>query len=106
TVSDCLPVHALMESILEEKMSWIKPKSTSKSDQSEETIFKAIDTEMPLNQGDNTGNTDAQPDDEAITKDDWFKKPARPHTLDPKLIQGKSVNSKPTQTWLNDLPNA
>ncbi|GKC57608.1 hypothetical protein Tco_1085206, partial [Tanacetum coccineum] len=82
------------------------PKSTSKSIQSEETVFKAVDTEMPLNQGDDTGNTDAQPDVMAVTKDDWFKKPARPPTLDPEWIQGKLVDNELTQTWLNDLANA
>ncbi|GJT70368.1 hypothetical protein Tco_1029654 [Tanacetum coccineum] len=72
------------------------PKSTGKYVQSKETIFEAAYTKMPLNQGDDTGNTDAQPDVEAITKDDWFKKHARPHTPDLELIQGKSVNNEPT----------
>nr|GFB87115.1 hypothetical protein [Tanacetum cinerariifolium] len=35
-------------------------KLTGKSVQSKETVFKAVDTKMPLNQGDDMGNTDAQ----------------------------------------------
>ncbi|GKC98751.1 hypothetical protein Tco_1169026, partial [Tanacetum coccineum] len=61
---------------------------------------------MPLNQGDDTRNTDAQPNVEAITKDECSKKPARPPTPNLKWIQGKSVDNEPTQTWLNDLANA
>ncbi|GJZ07760.1 hypothetical protein Tco_0542043 [Tanacetum coccineum] len=64
------------------------------------------DAEMPLNQGDDMRNTNAQPDVEAVTKDEWSKKPARPPTPNPEWIQGKSVDNEPTQTWLNDLANA
>ncbi|GJZ03007.1 hypothetical protein Tco_0520968 [Tanacetum coccineum] len=83
-----------------------QPKSIGKSVQSEETIFKAADTEMPLNQGDDMGDANEQPDVEAVTKDDWFKKPARPPTPDHEWNKGKSVDNKPAQTWLNDLANA
>ncbi|GJV00739.1 hypothetical protein Tco_1330009 [Tanacetum coccineum] len=58
--------------------------STGKSAQAEETDFKAEDTNMSLNQGDDLGNTDEQPNVEAASKQDWFKKPARPPTLDPE----------------------
>ncbi|GKC48820.1 hypothetical protein Tco_1071565 [Tanacetum coccineum] len=37
---------------------------------------------MPLNQGDDLGNTNDQPNVEAASKDDWFKKPERPSTPD------------------------
>ncbi|GKC22174.1 hypothetical protein Tco_1024324 [Tanacetum coccineum] len=67
---------------------------------------KSTDTDMPLNHEDDTENTDAQPDAEAVTKDDWFKKPSRPPTPDSEWIQGKSVDNEPTQTWFNDLENA
>ncbi|GKF49417.1 hypothetical protein Tco_0142668, partial [Tanacetum coccineum] len=83
-----------------------QPKSTSKSVQSEETVFKAVDTEMPLNQGNYMGDADEQPNVEAAPKDDWFKKPARPPTPDPEWNKGKSVDNEPIQTWLNDLANA
>ncbi|GKC63197.1 hypothetical protein Tco_1095795 [Tanacetum coccineum] len=80
--------------------------SHSVSSNFDETVFEAADTDMPLNQGDETGNTDEQPDVEAITKDDWFKKPARPPTPDPEWNTRKSVDDAPEQSWLNDLANA
>nr|GEZ78209.1 hypothetical protein [Tanacetum cinerariifolium] len=83
-----------------------QPKPTGKSIQVEETVFKDAYTDMPLNQGDDISNTDEQPNVVAVTKDDWFKKPARPPTLDPKWNTGKSINDGPEQSWLNDLANA
>ncbi|GJZ65275.1 hypothetical protein Tco_0621971 [Tanacetum coccineum] len=61
-----------------------QPKSTGKSVQSEETVFKAANTEMPWNQGNDMGDANEQPDVEAAPKQDWFKKPARPPTPDPE----------------------
>ncbi|GJW99726.1 hypothetical protein Tco_0183640 [Tanacetum coccineum] len=78
-------------------------KSNGKSVQAEETVFEATDTDMPLNQGDDTGNTNEQPNVEAVTKDDWFKKPPRPPTPDPEWNTRKSVDDGPGQNWLNDL---
>nr|GEU83868.1 hypothetical protein [Tanacetum cinerariifolium] len=49
-----------------------------------------------------TGNTDEPPVVNVDPKD-WFKKPERPHTLDPKWNEGKSVENKPTQKWICDL---
>ncbi|GKD52399.1 hypothetical protein Tco_1281375, partial [Tanacetum coccineum] len=45
-----------------------QPKLTSKFVQSEETIFEAADTEMTLNQGNDMGEYDEQPDVEAAPK--------------------------------------
>nr|GEW40241.1 hypothetical protein [Tanacetum cinerariifolium] len=45
-----------------------QPKLISKSIQLEETIFEAANTEMSLNQGNDTGNADEQPDVEAALK--------------------------------------
>ncbi|GJS32641.1 hypothetical protein Tco_0531023 [Tanacetum coccineum] len=84
--------------------SQLKP--TGKFVQAEETILEAEDTDMPLNQGDGTGNADKQPNVEVVTKDDWFKKPARPPTPGPEWNKRKSVNDGPEQSWLNDLANA
>ncbi|GKA73262.1 hypothetical protein Tco_0779478 [Tanacetum coccineum] len=67
---------------------------------------KSTDTEMPLNQGNDMGDADEQLNVKTITKDDWFKKPARPPTPDPEWNKGKSVDNEPAQTWLNDLANA
>ncbi|GJX89189.1 hypothetical protein Tco_0341203 [Tanacetum coccineum] len=47
--------------------------------------LEAADTEMPLNQGDDLGNTDDQPNDKAALRDDWFKKPERTPTPDSEL---------------------
>ncbi|GJT07445.1 hypothetical protein Tco_0841907 [Tanacetum coccineum] len=69
-----------------------QPKSTGKSAQAEETVFEAEDTDMSLNQGDDLGNTDEQPNVEATSKQDWFKKPARPPTPDPEWNTRKSVD--------------
>ncbi|GJV40771.1 hypothetical protein Tco_1419211 [Tanacetum coccineum] len=82
-----------------------QPKPTGKSVQAEETVFEDADTDMPLNQGDDMGNTDEQPDVEAVTKDDWFKKPSRTHTLDPEWNTRKSIDDGPEQDCLNDLAN-
>ncbi|GKC07160.1 hypothetical protein Tco_0998770 [Tanacetum coccineum] len=62
------------------KGSKSQPKSSSKPAQAKEPVFEATDTEMPLNQGDDLGNTDDQPNVEAASRDDWFKKPERPLT--------------------------
>ncbi|GJV30698.1 hypothetical protein Tco_1387146 [Tanacetum coccineum] len=82
-----------------------QPQSTGKSVQAEETVFKAAYTNMPLNQGDDTGNTDEQPNVEAVTKDDFFKKPIRPPTPDPEWNTRKSVDDALEQNFFfnNDL---
>ncbi|GJY54309.1 hypothetical protein Tco_0445973 [Tanacetum coccineum] len=80
-----------------------QPKSTGKSIQVEEIVFEAADTNMPLNQGDDKGNTNEQLDVQAVTKDDWFKNPSRPLTLDPEWNTRKSVDDGPEQNLLNDL---
>ncbi|GJV92430.1 hypothetical protein Tco_1540243 [Tanacetum coccineum] len=47
-----------------------QPRLTNKSVQAEETVFEGTNTYMPLNQGDNTRNTNEQPAVETVTKDD------------------------------------
>nr|GEU39635.1 retrovirus-related Pol polyprotein from transposon TNT 1-94 [Tanacetum cinerariifolium] len=81
-------------------------KEDNKSVQSEETIFKTADNEMPLNRGDDMGDAGEKPDSEAAPKHDWFKKPKRPPTLDPIWNTRKSVNDTPEQSWLNDPSKA
>ncbi|GJU92723.1 hypothetical protein Tco_1317479 [Tanacetum coccineum] len=83
-----------------------QPKSTGKSAQAEETVFEAEDTDMPLNQGDNLGNTDEQPNVKAASKHDWFQKPQRAPTPNTEWNKGKSVDNEPPENWLNDLANA
>ncbi|GJV53824.1 hypothetical protein Tco_1449565 [Tanacetum coccineum] len=48
-----------------------QPKSSGKSTQAEEPVFEAADTKMPLDQGDDLGNTDDQPNVKAASKDDY-----------------------------------
>ncbi|GKC40673.1 hypothetical protein Tco_1053057 [Tanacetum coccineum] len=79
-----------------------QPKSTGKSAQAKEIVFEAKDTQGPQNLGEDTCNTDEPPVVNVDPKD-WFKKPKRPPTPDPKWNEGKSVENKPTQKWLSDL---
>nr|GEZ55361.1 hypothetical protein [Tanacetum cinerariifolium] len=80
--------HALMERILagEDAMD------------QEETVFEDVDTNGPLNQEDDMGDADEQPDVEAVTKDDWFKKPIRPPTPDLQWNKDKLVDNEPAHT--------
>ncbi|GJS21676.1 hypothetical protein Tco_0450308 [Tanacetum coccineum] len=64
------------------KGSKSQSKSSGKSTQVEEPVFETTDTKMPLNQREDLGNTDDQPNVKATSKDDWFKKPNRPLTPD------------------------
>ncbi|GJV99677.1 hypothetical protein Tco_1554929 [Tanacetum coccineum] len=64
--------------------SQLKPKCIGKSVHAEETIYEAEVTETPHNQGDDMGTTNVQPNVESASKNDWFKKPKRPPTLDPE----------------------
>ncbi|GJU52342.1 hypothetical protein Tco_1226056 [Tanacetum coccineum] len=75
-----------------------QPKSSGKCAQAEEPVFEAADTEMPLNQGDDLGNTDDQPNVEAASRDDWFKKPERPLTPNSDYNTTKTINFRPPQT--------
>ncbi|GJS38448.1 hypothetical protein Tco_0563491 [Tanacetum coccineum] len=72
-----------------------QPKSSSKSAQAEEPVCEAVDIEMPLNQGDDLGNTDDQPNVEAVSRDDWFKNPERPSTPYSDWNTTKTINFRP-----------
>ncbi|GJY12724.1 retrovirus-related pol polyprotein from transposon TNT 1-94 [Tanacetum coccineum] len=85
------------------KGSKSQPKSSSKSAQAEEPVFETADTEMPLNQGEDLDNTDDQPNVEAASKDDWFKKPERPLTLDSDWNTIKTLDFRPPQTWVSKI---
>ncbi|GKF47117.1 hypothetical protein Tco_0136919, partial [Tanacetum coccineum] len=52
------------------------------------------------------GNTDDQPNIEATSKHDWFKKPERPPTPDSDWNVGKSVDFRPPQTWISKIAQA
>ncbi|GJS48418.1 hypothetical protein Tco_0598539 [Tanacetum coccineum] len=85
----------------------LKKKKTSKdSDQAEEPVFETVDTEMPKDQGDDMGNTKDQPNVEAASKHDWFKKPERPLTPDLDWNTGKQIDFRPPQTWISQIAKA
>ncbi|GKA89888.1 hypothetical protein Tco_0811700 [Tanacetum coccineum] len=83
-----------------------QPKSSGKSAQAEESVFESADTEMPHNQGDDLGNTDDQPYVEATSRDDWFKKPERPPTLNSDWNATKTIDFRPPQTWISKIAKA
>ncbi|GKA84333.1 hypothetical protein Tco_0805928 [Tanacetum coccineum] len=83
-----------------------QPKSSMKYAQAEELVFDAADTEMPLKQGDDVGNTDDQPNVEETPKVEWFKKPKRPPTLDSYWNTTKTVDFRPPQTWISKIAKA
>ncbi|GJX74445.1 hypothetical protein Tco_0313040 [Tanacetum coccineum] len=114
--------HALMESILEDKDAMdkgvfdklnkrkpddakrdedppagpdqgLKRKKTSKDVEpsKKETVFKAGDSQMPQNLGKDMSKTDEPPSVKADPKN-WFKKPKRPPTFDPKWNTSKIVD--------------
>ncbi|GKA40420.1 hypothetical protein Tco_0733013 [Tanacetum coccineum] len=83
-----------------------QPKSSGKSAQAEEPVFEAADTKMSLNQRDDLGNTDYQPNVEAASKDDSFKKPERPPTPDSDWNTTKAIDFRPPQTWISKIAKA
>ncbi|GJX53628.1 hypothetical protein Tco_0281997 [Tanacetum coccineum] len=68
-----------------------QPKSTDKSAQAEETVFKDGDTQVPQDLREDIGNTDEPPVVKAEPKN-WFKKPERPPTPDPEWSECKIVD--------------
>ncbi|GJZ89177.1 hypothetical protein Tco_0660959 [Tanacetum coccineum] len=69
-------------------------------------MFETGDTKMPLNQGDDLGNTDDQPNVEAASRDDWFKKPERPSTPDSDWNTTKTIDFRTPQTWISKITKA
>ncbi|GJY61631.1 hypothetical protein Tco_0462288 [Tanacetum coccineum] len=54
--------------------------------------------DMPMDQGVYLGNTNEQPDDVAVPKNDWYKKSRSDPSPDPKWNKGKFVDDGPEQT--------
>ncbi|GKC78413.1 hypothetical protein Tco_1129187 [Tanacetum coccineum] len=81
-------------------------KSFGKSAQAEESVFESTDTEMPQNQGGDLGNTNDQPNVEAASRDDWFKKPERPPTPDSDWNTTKTIDFRPPRTWISKIAKA
>ncbi|GJY03631.1 hypothetical protein Tco_0369571, partial [Tanacetum coccineum] len=53
-----------------------------------------------------TSNNDEQPDNEAVSKSDWYKKPKQPPTPDPDWNKRQQVDFRPSQTWISNLARA
>ncbi|GKC03327.1 hypothetical protein Tco_0994937 [Tanacetum coccineum] len=53
-----------------------------------------------------TWSTTDEPPIAKVDPKDWFKKPERPPTPDPKWNEGKTVDNKPTHKCLSDLAKA
>ncbi|GKD60039.1 hypothetical protein Tco_1297548 [Tanacetum coccineum] len=45
--------------------------------------------DMPIDQGEDLGNTDEQPNDEVVHKNDWYKKSKSDLSPDPEWNEGK-----------------
>ncbi|GKG11612.1 hypothetical protein Tco_0343012, partial [Tanacetum coccineum] len=81
-----------------------QPKSSRKSVQSEEPVFKVADSDMPQDQEGNIGDNEDEPRKETASISDWFKKPTpvqEPIDLDWHV--GKTTQEGPPQTWLTTL---
>ncbi|GKE20913.1 hypothetical protein Tco_1432425 [Tanacetum coccineum] len=76
-------------------------KSSGKSAHVEEPSHTVDDSVVQKNQEFDTSNNDEQPDDEADSKNDWFKKPERPLNLNPNWNKRQYVDLRPAQTWIS-----
>ncbi|GJT86403.1 hypothetical protein Tco_1068120 [Tanacetum coccineum] len=86
------------------KGSKSQPKSSGKSDQSEEPVFEVADSDMPQDQEGNMGDNEDEPRKETASRRDWFKKPTLPQEpIDPDWNIGKTTQEGPTQNWLMTL---
>ncbi|GJX49666.1 hypothetical protein Tco_0276511, partial [Tanacetum coccineum] len=73
-------------------------KSFGKSAHAEELSNTVNDSEVRPNQEFDTGNNDEQPNDEVVSKSDWYKKPEQPTTPDPDWNKRQHVEFRPSQT--------
>ncbi|GKB64213.1 hypothetical protein Tco_0920399 [Tanacetum coccineum] len=78
------------------------PITSSKSSKSGKSFDN---TDMPMDQGEELGKTDEQPNNEAVPKNGWYKKYRSDTSPDPEWNKGKLVDDEPKQSWLNDLDN-
>ncbi|GJS49600.1 hypothetical protein Tco_0599721 [Tanacetum coccineum] len=81
-------------------------KSSGKSAHTEEPSHIVGDSRVQQNQEFDMGNNDEQPNDEAASKVDWFKKSEQPTTPDPDWNKRQHVNFRPPQTWISNIARA
>ncbi|GJV19684.1 hypothetical protein Tco_1368704 [Tanacetum coccineum] len=83
-----------------------KPKSLGKSTQVEEPEFEAADTEIQMDQGNESGHLDDQPNNEVALKHDCFQTLDKPPTPDHAWNKSKSIDSQPPQKWISTIAKA
>ncbi|GJS83431.1 hypothetical protein Tco_0749972 [Tanacetum coccineum] len=104
--------HALMESILEDEKAMDKGvvdelKKRKQDDTDKDEGPSAGSDQGLLNlEREDLGNTDEQPNDKAVLKNDCYKKSRSDTSPDPEWNEGKSVDDGPEQSWLNDMAKA
>nr|GEY68839.1 hypothetical protein [Tanacetum cinerariifolium] len=94
---------SIYESLKRDREDKDKDEDPSAGSGREEPVFETANTEMPQDLG---GNTEDQPNVEANPKDDWFKKPNKPPTLDRAWNDGKYIDSRPPQKWIRNIAKA
>ncbi|GKB37562.1 hypothetical protein Tco_0882504 [Tanacetum coccineum] len=81
-----------------------QPRSSRKSVQSEEPVFKVADSDMPQDQEGDMGDNEDELRKETSSRSDWFKKPTPvQEPTDPDWHVGKTTQEGPPQKWLMTL---
>ncbi|GKA96541.1 hypothetical protein Tco_0818636 [Tanacetum coccineum] len=84
----------------------VEPISVQDSDNGEHDDAKLGYADMPMDQGEDLGNTNEQPNNEVVPKNDWYKKSGSDTSPDHEWNEGKLVDDRPEQSWLNDMAKA
>nr|GEX44473.1 hypothetical protein [Tanacetum cinerariifolium] len=92
--------HALMESILKDKYAMDKGVADELKKR------KLDDADKDEGPSADLGNIDEQPHDEAVPKNDWYKKSSSDTSPNLEWYEGKLVDDGPKQSWLNDIAKA
>nr|GEV17531.1 hypothetical protein [Tanacetum cinerariifolium] len=72
----------------------------------EEPSHTLDDSGVQQDQEFDAGNNDEQPAEKEVSKEDWFKKSERPPTPDSDWNKRQHVDSRPSQTWINQVAHA
>ncbi|GJR37088.1 hypothetical protein Tco_1212772 [Tanacetum coccineum] len=88
------------------KDQFVKPISMQDSNNGEHDDAELGYADMPMNQGEDLGNTDEQPNNEVVPKNDWYKKSSSDTSPNLEWNKFKLVNDRPKQSWLNDIAKA
>ncbi|GJU92483.1 hypothetical protein Tco_1304906 [Tanacetum coccineum] len=83
-----------------------KPIFVQDSDYAKHDDAEFDNTDMPMDQGEDLGKTDEQPNDEDVLKNDWYKKSRSDTSPNLEWNEGKSVDDRPGQSWLCDMAKA